>query len=229
MTLCRAPAVSGTRAPVAQLDRAPDYESGGRRFESFRARHFPFRAAGRCDRPFPWQFLCSAPVRRPGGPYPSLQPRAAEAIDPRVPVERPINDRPITPALAARLAELVSQARAGRGCVRAGRCGGRAARRQRRSPAKRGLDHRPGSPVGRDCRAGADRRALGDIDALGGQRTADSGRDRAQRPCRDPGRCRRGRSDRPAPVRPDQGAPGAPRDLAERSGPRRRPSAASIA
>ena len=28
------------RAPVAQLDRAPDYESGGRRFESFRARHF---------------------------------------------------------------------------------------------------------------------------------------------------------------------------------------------
>ena len=26
-------------APVAQLDRAPDYESGGRRFESFRVRH----------------------------------------------------------------------------------------------------------------------------------------------------------------------------------------------
>ena len=32
---CRFPA----RAPVAQLDRAPDYESGGQRFESFRARH----------------------------------------------------------------------------------------------------------------------------------------------------------------------------------------------
>ena len=27
-------------APVAQLDRAPDYESGGRRFDSFRVRHF---------------------------------------------------------------------------------------------------------------------------------------------------------------------------------------------
>src|SRR5476651_1069048 len=26
-------------APVAQLDRAPDYESGGREFESLRARH----------------------------------------------------------------------------------------------------------------------------------------------------------------------------------------------
>jgi hypothetical protein len=49
----------------------------------------------------------------PGGPYPSLRPRAAEAIDPRVPVERPVNDRPVTPALAARLAELVSQARGG--------------------------------------------------------------------------------------------------------------------
>src|SRR5438128_10254624 len=49
----------------------------------------------------------------PGGPYPSLQPRAAETIDPRVPVERPINDRPVTPALAARLSELVVQAHAG--------------------------------------------------------------------------------------------------------------------
>lgn len=49
----------------------------------------------------------------PGGPYPSLQPRAAEAIDPRVPVERPMNDRPVGAALAARLAELVAQARVG--------------------------------------------------------------------------------------------------------------------
>jgi len=49
----------------------------------------------------------------PGGPYPSLQPRAAEAIDPRVPVERPINDRPVTAGLASRLAGLVAQARDG--------------------------------------------------------------------------------------------------------------------
>lgn len=52
---------------------------------------------------------CSAP----GGPYPSLQPRAAEAIDPRVPVEKPMNDRPVTPALASHLAELVARARSG--------------------------------------------------------------------------------------------------------------------
>jgi hypothetical protein len=52
---------------------------------------------------------CSAP----GGPYPSLQPRASEAIDPRVPVTRPTNDRPVATTLAARLAALVDQARSG--------------------------------------------------------------------------------------------------------------------
>jgi hypothetical protein len=46
----------------------------------------------------------------PGGPYPSLQPRTAETIDPRIPVDRPVNDRPVTPALAARLSELVARA-----------------------------------------------------------------------------------------------------------------------
>ena len=50
---------------------------------------------------------CSAP----GGPYPSLQPRAAETIDPRLPVERPINDKPVSGELAARLSTLVEQAR----------------------------------------------------------------------------------------------------------------------
>jgi hypothetical protein len=52
---------------------------------------------------------CSAP----GGSYPSLQPRAAEAIDPRVPVTKPMNERPVAPALASRLAALVDDARAG--------------------------------------------------------------------------------------------------------------------
>ena len=34
---------SRSSAPVAQLDRAPDYESGGRAFESLRVHHFPLR------------------------------------------------------------------------------------------------------------------------------------------------------------------------------------------
>ena len=44
---------------------------------------------------------------------PSLMPRAAEKIDPRLPVERPINDRPVNSALAAKLTALVAQARSG--------------------------------------------------------------------------------------------------------------------
>ena len=52
---------------------------------------------------------CSAP----GGPYPSLQPRAAENIDPRVPITRPVNDRPVGTTLAARLSGLVGQAQDG--------------------------------------------------------------------------------------------------------------------
>ena len=53
---------------------------------------------------------CSTPGT---GPQPSLAPRAAEAIDPRVPILRPVNDRPVTPALASRLTELVELARSG--------------------------------------------------------------------------------------------------------------------
>ena len=52
---------------------------------------------------------CSAP----GGPFPSLQPRAAEAVDPRLPVDRPMNARPVNGALAATLGQLVAKAHAG--------------------------------------------------------------------------------------------------------------------
>src|SRR4051794_13509510 len=62
--------------------------------------------------PFPALLMLSA-CAAPGGPYPSLQPRAAEAIDPRVPVIRPMNERPVTPALASQLAALVSHAQSG--------------------------------------------------------------------------------------------------------------------
>ncbi len=49
----------------------------------------------------------------PGGPYPSLRPRAAESIDPRVPVVRPMNDRPVSASLAQRLAAMVESATSG--------------------------------------------------------------------------------------------------------------------
>jgi hypothetical protein len=40
--------IRGPAAPVAQLDRAPGYEPGGREFESLRARHTSYD--------FPWHF-----------------------------------------------------------------------------------------------------------------------------------------------------------------------------
>jgi hypothetical protein len=47
------PKCTSENAPVAQLDRAPDYESGGQEFESLRARHSPvdcsFKVAGKRD------------------------------------------------------------------------------------------------------------------------------------------------------------------------------------
>jgi hypothetical protein len=49
----------------------------------------------------------------PSGPVPSLAPRAAEAIDPRVPVVAATTPQPVNPALAVRLADLVGQARSG--------------------------------------------------------------------------------------------------------------------
>jgi hypothetical protein len=58
-------------------------------------------------------FLAIGACSAPGGPYPSLRPRAAEVIDPRVPVTRPMNLRPVSPVLSARLSALVEQARAG--------------------------------------------------------------------------------------------------------------------
>lgn len=58
-------------------------------------------------------FLALGACSAPGGPYPSLQPRAAEAIDPRVPVTRPMNNRPAGTNLIARLSSLVDQAQAG--------------------------------------------------------------------------------------------------------------------
>ena len=44
---------------------------------------------------------------------PSLAPRAAEAIDPRVPIPNEIVAGPADPALAARIAELMAEIRAG--------------------------------------------------------------------------------------------------------------------
>lgn len=57
--------------------------------------------------------LLSACSTAPTGPPPSLAPRAAEAIDPRVPIPDTVPIGPVDAALAGKLNALVGQARAG--------------------------------------------------------------------------------------------------------------------
>jgi len=57
--------------------------------------------------------LAMAACSTPSGPVPSLAPRAAEAIDPRVPIRSAPSPGTVDPALEGRLAELLSQVRAG--------------------------------------------------------------------------------------------------------------------
>ncbi|MEO5611638.1 MAG: hypothetical protein ABIT68_02565 [Sphingomicrobium sp.] len=57
--------------------------------------------------------VATAGCTTPSGPAPSLAPRSAEAIDPRVPVVAAVDQRPADRALAAQLAGLIGQARTG--------------------------------------------------------------------------------------------------------------------
>jgi hypothetical protein len=54
----------------------------------------------------------AAACTTPQGGEPSLAPRAAEAIDPRLPVAEEIDPTPTDPALASRLSTLLEEARA---------------------------------------------------------------------------------------------------------------------
>jgi hypothetical protein len=104
----------------------------------------------------------------PGGPYPSLAPRAGEAVDPRLAVERPINDRPVTPALAARLAELLNDAERGQAAfaplaARAEQLAGSAG-----GPQSDGWVAAQEALSAAIAARGPTARALGDVDAIGG-------------------------------------------------------------
>jgi hypothetical protein len=103
----------------------------------------------------------------PGGPYPSLRPRAGEEIDPRIPVEGPINNRPVSASLASRLANLVAQARSGDDQFDA------AAAEAERLASAAGAPQSEGWMVAQEALSAAIAArspttiALGDIDALG--------------------------------------------------------------
>ena len=57
--------------------------------------------------------LAAGACSTPPGPIPSLAPRAAEAIDPRVPIRAEPPAGTVDPALAARLVRLLGEARRG--------------------------------------------------------------------------------------------------------------------
>ena len=119
--------------------------------------------------------LAVAGCTRPGGPYPSLAPRAAEALDPRVPVTRPINDRPASAELVERLASLVAMARQGDAAF------GPAAEAAQRLAAAAGPPQSESWIVAQQALSAAiaarepTARAVGDVDALGAGKLQSAG------------------------------------------------------
>ena len=103
----------------------------------------------------------------PQGQVPSLAPRAAETIDPRLPVGNVAVQTPVDAALAARLAELIAVARQGDSAFSA------AAGEAQRLAAAAGAPQSESWVVAQQALSAAvdarapTARALGDIDALG--------------------------------------------------------------
>lgn len=115
---------------------------------------------------------CTTPAEVP---TPSLAPRAAEAIDPRIPIPNEVPVGPVEPALAAHLAALIDQAQAGDSAFRevvgdAERLAAEAGKAQSESwvVAQQALSAAQAarSPT---------TRAMGDIDALGANALENSG------------------------------------------------------
>jgi len=109
------------------------------------------------------------------GPGPSLAPRSAEGIDPRVPVVSTAEARPVDPALVVRLGELVRAAQQGDGAFTA------AAGEAQRLAASAGAPQSESWIVAQQAVSAAvaarapTTRALGDIDALAASALARTG------------------------------------------------------
>lgn len=120
-------------------------------------------------------FLVTAGCTTALAPAPSLAPRAAEAIDPRVPVVATIDQRPVDRALAAQLAGLIGQARSGEGPFTA------AAGDAQRLAASAGPPQSETWVVAQEALSAAvaarapTTRALSDIDAIAGAALAKQG------------------------------------------------------
>ena len=113
---------------------------------------------------------CAAPP-----PGPSLAPRGAEAIDPSIPVDNPVPVGPVSPAIEARLAQLVNQARAGDAAFRnAAATAERLAAAAGASQSESWIAAQQALSVAQAARAPTTR-AMADIDAIPAQALASRG------------------------------------------------------
>lgn len=105
---------------------------------------------------------CSAP----SGPYPSLSPRAAEAIDPRVPIPNEVKIGPADANLSSHLAALIDQAEAGDSQFEAAAANAERLAQAASSPQTEGWVAAQQALSAAQAARGPTTRALGDIDGL---------------------------------------------------------------
>lgn len=150
---------------------------------------------------------CASPSVQP----PSLAPRAAEAIDPRLPVADAQQSTAVDPALATRLQTLIDQAQIADFGISARCRGGAANGSSGRSRAKRKLGRGAASAVRAHCRARASysRACRHRRSCIPADRAA--WRDCCCRHARHPGGGGAGQRDRPAAIGARQPATGAAR------------------
>ena len=106
---------------------------------------------------------------------PSLAPRAAETIDPRLPVEHVIVQRPVDAALRARLSVLLSNARAGEAAFRSALGPAAHAASVAGTPHSEGWITAQELLSALEAARAATPKALSDIDALAGETVKASG------------------------------------------------------
>ena len=105
---------------------------------------------------------CSAP----SGPYPSLSPRAAETIDPRVPIPNEVKIGPADANLSSHLAALIDQAEAGDSQFEAAARDAERLAQAAGSPQTEGWVAAQQALSAAQAARGPTTRALGDIDGL---------------------------------------------------------------
>lgn len=119
--------------------------------------------------------IALAACSTPQGPVPSLAPRAAETIDPRVPVDNPVRSGPVDARLASHLAALLDQVQAGDAAFRDAAAEAERAAAGAGAPRSESWISAQQALSAAMAARGPTTRALGDIDELAATALASSG------------------------------------------------------